>query len=316
MDPLVLIGALVFMTVLTGILVLFRRSPDQALIATRLEAVGVQSMQGLPRDAALAVPFSRRVLVPSLASVWTVLRGLVPAASLPVVRANLAKAGRRYDDPAVWVVKKWLRMLLLGLAGAGLAVLEHRPTLQIAGFGIVGVFFGYISVELGLKGAIRRRQDRIVRSMPETLDLLTITVEAGLGLDQALEAVTRRMRGPLPDEIQMYLNEVSLGQDRLSALRAIGTRTDVLDLRAFTSTLAQAMEFGVSIAGVLRAQSEDARIRHRLRIEERAQKAPVKLLFPLIFLILPALFVAVAGPAFIRFGSQFTLVSPPAAPGR
>lgn len=309
-----LIAALVFATVVVGVLALFRREPARVAVGDRLEAIRAEG--GSTREAALAMPFSQRVLLPSLGTVWTFVRGFIPAASLPLVRANLAKAGRRYEDPAAWIARKWLRMLVFAAAGVVIGAMQRLSGEQVAGLGLGCALLGYVSVELSLRSAIRRRQELIVRAIPDTLDLLTITVEAGLGLDQSLEVVTRQTRGPLADEIKMYLSDVSLGADRMSALRAMGTRTGVADLMTFTSTVAQAMEFGVSIAGVLRAQSEDARARHRARVEERAQKAPVKLLFPLIFLILPAMFVVVAGPAFIQFGKQFGSIGAPAAPGR
>jgi tight adherence protein C len=158
---------------------------------------------------------------------------------------------------------------------------------------------------LSLRRAIQRRQARIVRELPETLDLLTVTVEAGLGLDQALETVSSRRRGPISEEIKVYLDEVGLGGERQAAMKAIGKRTGVEDLISFTSTMVRAMEFGVNTAKVLRVQSDEARTRRRQRIEERAYKAPVKMLFPIIFLILPALFVVVAGPGFVRMYTQF-----------
>jgi tight adherence protein C len=182
--------------------------------------------------------------------------------------------------------------------------------------------FAYLLPELLLRSAILERQSRIIKEMPETLDLLTISVEAGLGLDQALETVTSRRTGPLADEIRTYLDEIRLGRDRQEALKAMGARTGVTDLISLAATLTQAMEYGISIASVLRIQSDEVRTRRRQRIEERAMKAPVKLLFPLIFLIMPALFVVVAAPGLIRAYAQFGSggpggqFSPPQLPSR
>src|SRR5579864_1549927 len=294
------IAALVFGTVLVAVTALLQRSPEKQLVAARLQELGGP---GMVREATLALPFSQRAVMPIGRTVAKVVMRLTPAGSLAGVRANLARAGDRITDPLAWIGWKWLRGAAVGMLA--LALTRRAPFGEPLLFAIAAGLFGYLWPELKLRGAIRRRQARIVRDLPETLDLLTVTVEAGLGLDQALETVSHRRRGPISDEIKVYLDEVGLGGERQAAMKAIGSRTGVEDLVSFTSTLVRAMEFGVNIAQVLRVQSEDARTRRRQRIEERAYKAPVKMLFPLIFLILPALFVVVAGPGFVRIYTQF-----------
>jgi tight adherence protein C len=202
----------------------------------------------------------------------------------------------------VWIAWKWLRAAAFGIVAFVLG--QRVPAGSPPMFAIAAAVLGYLWPEYMLRRNIRRRQARIIRDFPETLDLLTVTVEAGLGLDQALETVAARRRGPISQEISVYLDEIGLGAERQAALRAIGTRTGVEDLVSFTASLVRAMEFGVNIANVLRVQSDEARTRRRQRIEERAYKAPVKMLFPLVFLILPAVFVVVAGPGFARLYTQ------------
>ncbi len=294
------IAVLVFGTVFLATVALLQRSPERQLIATRLKQLGEQ---GMPREATLALPFTQRAVAPVLRSVARLAARLTPAGTLAAVRANLLRAGNRTTDPVVWIAWKWLRAGAFGIVALLLA--RRAPGGTPLLYAIAAGALGYLWSEYALRRAILRRQARIVRELPETLDLLTVTVEAGLGLDQALETVASRRRGPVSEEIRVYLDEVSLGGERQAAMKAIGSRTGVEDLVSFTSTLVRAMEFGVNIAQVLRVQSEEARTRRRQRIEERAYKAPVKMLFPLIFLILPALFVVVAGPGFVRIYTQF-----------
>jgi tight adherence protein C len=295
-----LIAALVFATVLLAATALLQRAPEKQLVAERLREIGAI---GMPREATLALPFSQRVLAPIVGSVAKLVIRLTPAGSLAAVRANLARAGNRRTDPVVWIAWKWLRAFALGVV---VFVLTRRlPGGSPLLFAAAGAGLGYLWPELMLRRTIQRRQTQIIRGLPEALDLLTVTVEAGLGLDQALETVASRQSGPITEEIRVYLDEVGLGGERQAAMKAIGSRTGVEDLVSFTSTLVRAMEFGVNIAAVLRVQSDEARTRRRQRVEERAYKAPVKMLFPLIFLILPALFVVVAGPGFVRAYTQF-----------
>lgn len=296
------IAVLVFASVFMGGMALLLRRPEQQAVADRLLAL---EQQRSPRAAVLALPFHRRVLVPTLRQAVDLVTRFLPPKSLAEVEKNLTMAGRRRADPVVWVLRKYL----VTVAVAGLALVAARyarwPLAQQLLFTAAAGGLAYLWPELTLRRAILDRQARIVRELPETLDLLTISVEAGLGLDQALETVTARRTGPLSDEIRAYLDEIRLGRERHEALKALGARTGVEDLISLTATLVQAMEYGVSIATVLRVQADEVRTRRRQRIEERAMKAPVKMLFPLIFLILPALFVVVAGPGLIRAYAEF-----------
>ena len=142
------------------------------------------------------------------------------------------------------------------------------------------------------------------------MDLLTISVEAGLGFDAALAHVRRNVPGPLSDEFARMLQEMQLGVSRVDAFRHLSDRTDVDELRAFVLAMIQADVFGVSIAKVLRAQAKELRVKRRQRAEEKAQKLPVKLLFPLLFGILPSMFVVIVGPGVIRMLHSFLGINP------
>lgn len=318
MEP-VLIGLMIFATVLLGAFALANRAPERELVAVRLRQI---AQDRSPRSMVLTLPFYRRALIPLVRSSTRIVTRVVPPKSLEVVRTHLAQAGQRYRDPLAWVLLKWLRAGLLGGAGYAVAITQHRPAAVsfLGALALAGL--GYLWPELSVRRKIRRRQARIIKELPETLDLLTISVEAGLGLDQALEVVSTRRPGPLSDEIRGYLDEVRLGSDRRDALKAIGRRTGLEELVSFTGALVQAMEFGVSIATVLRLQADEVRKRRRQLIEERAMKTSIKMLFPIVFLIMPAVFVVAAGPGFIRIYNEFIkpagpgVYSPPGGQGR
>jgi tight adherence protein C len=307
MEPL-LIGLMIFGTVLLGMLALANRSVEREVVAVRLRTI---ALRRAPRSVVLTLPFYRRALLPLVRSSAQFVTRAMPPKSLGAVRMHLAQAGQRYSDPVGWVLRKWLGAGALGALGYVVGNLQHRPvSAQLIGAAALAAL-GYLWPELSIRRRIRLRQARILRELPETLDLLSISVEAGLGLDQALEVVSTRRPGPLSDEVRGYLDEVRLGSDRREALRGLGDRTGLEELISFAGALVQATEFGVSIATVLRLQASEVRKRRRQRIEERAMKTPVKMLFPIVFLILPAVFVAAAGPGLIRIYHEFINPSGP-----
>ena len=167
--------------------------------------------------------------------------------------------------------------------------------------GVLGTFLPDLLVyNLGL-----RRQQEIRKTMPDILDMLTVSVEAGLGFDAALAQVARGGKGPMVGETARVLREMQLGRRRSEALRAMAERTTVLELRTFASAVVQAGELGIPIANVLREQASEMRVKRRQRAEEQAQKVPVKILFPLILCIFPVLFVVVIGPGVLRMIASF-----------
>lgn len=186
------------------------------------------------------------------------------------------------------------------LIGAALGVLLgiHSPALAIL-YAAIGGAAGFFLPDVLLYNAGLKRQEQILMALPDAMDMLTICVEAGLGFDGALAQVARNTRGPLAEEFARTLQEMQIGLSRIEALRKMVGRTSVQELRAFVSALVQASELGIPVARVLREQSNEMRVRRRQRAEETAQKIPVKIMFPVVICLFPALLVIIVGPGVI-----------------
>lgn len=191
---------------------------------------------------------------------------------------------------------------IIGLAYLDLAWGVRGTALAI----VIGI--GIWLPDIVLQRIIEGRQAAIRRALADALDFLVVSVEAGIGLEGAIQRVVQRSRGPLPDELRRVLEQVRLGRSRADALRDMGQRTQVQELMSFVAAIQQAETMGVSIAKVLRTQAEAVRRRRAERAREAAAKLPVKLLFPLVFFIFPALFVVILGPAAIRFADLFRVL--------
>lgn len=197
-----------------------------------------------------------------------------------------------------------------GIVGVVVGILV-APLLPFTGFWVpvmsVVMFSltGYTFPSAGLASRATKRQKEIRKALPDTMDLLTISVEAGLGFDAALAQVVKNVPGPLSEEIARMLQEMQIGVSRTEALRHVNDRTEVPELDGFVLSMIQADKYGVGVAKVLRAQSTDLRQKRRQRAEEVAQKVPLKLLFPMIFLVLPALFIVILGPGAIQVYETF-----------
>ena len=256
---------------------------------------------GSPREEELAKPFSERVLEPLIRWLGRKVDGTTPRRVLDRAAERLAMAGHPAGMRAGWFV-------LMRVAGAASLPLVYLAVLlgmgRAAGIfeAVVLVLFFYFGARLpdiwlGIR--IDERQRQIERALPDALDLLTVCVESGKALDAALAKVSTTAEGPLAREMRQALSEMSLGKMRRDALRDMAKRAGVPDLMAFVAALVQAQQTGVSIAQVLRVQSDVMRMKRRQRAEELAAKAPVKMLFPLLLCILPATFVVILGPAAI-----------------
>ncbi|MGA9747655.1 MAG: type II secretion system F family protein [Nocardioides sp.] len=251
--------------------------------------------------------FNERVLTPLLDRALNVGKKLTPSDHGDRIRKKLEIAG----NPPGWTIDRVTSLKFVGFAVAlvlSLAVsllfgFGFAPTLAVC---VLAALAGYSGPNMYLYQKGYDRTKGIQKTMPDALDLLTISVESGLGFDAALSHVARNTGGPLAEEFQRVLQEMQIGLGRGAALRALGDRTHVPELKGFVSAMVQADALGIPIATVLRVQAREIRTKRRQRAEEQAQKVAVKILIPLIFCILPCLFIAVLGPAAIGIFEAFS----------
>ncbi|MBJ7528676.1 MAG: type II secretion system F family protein [Nocardioides sp.] len=251
-------------------------------------------------------PFAERVLDPLRARALVVGRRITGADAAERIRRKLDLAG----NPAGLTVDKVVSAKVLGavaglVVGVLVALLLGASLGVLLGVGLGALVLGFLGPNLYLYQKTYDRSAQILRELPDAIDLMTISVESGLGFDAALQQVARNTEGPLADEFARVLKEMQIGQGRSAALRGLSERTDVDDLRSFVSAMVQADSFGIPVAQVLRVQSSEMRVKRRQRAEEKAQQVPVKITVPLIFCILPCLFIAVMGPAVISIMDNF-----------
>jgi tight adherence protein C len=262
--------------------------------ATQLAATGVRGQQ-------LQVPFATRVLAPAVDRFARLGRRITPADQVTRLSHRLDLAG----NPAGWDADRVLAAKVVAAAASALLALPvsmlwvNVPAtaipLIVAGAGVLG----WLLPNAVLQNTGQHRSQRIQRDLPDALDLLTISVEAGLAFDAALAQVARKTSGPVAAEFARVLAEVQIGRGRMDALRALSERTDVDELKSFVTAMVQADAFGIPIGQALRVQASEMRVKRRQRAEEKAQKVPVKILFPLMVCIMPALFVVIIGPGAI-----------------
>ncbi|WP_430787540.1 type II secretion system F family protein [Actinoplanes sp. G11-F43] len=230
--------------------------------------------------------------------------------SPPSDRERLVRMLELAGNPVAWPAARVIRlrplaMLVLPLLMAGVGNTFKGQPGAIVG-AILGVALGYGMPLILIYNASIKRQELMQRALPDVMDVLVIGVEAGLGLDSAMDQVARGTRGPIADELHRVLQEMRLGVARSEALRDLSQRTTVRDLRRLVTALIQAGELGISVAPILREHAADQRIRRRQRAEEAAQKVPVKMLFPILFCMFPAIFVVIIGPAVIQLIKTFS----------
>jgi tight adherence protein C len=251
--------------------------------------------------------FTDRVLFPLLARTQRLGRRLTPEDASDRIREKLEKAG----NPFGWTVERVMAGKVVGFAAALIISLIVALALGLGflftlGLVVLASLAGYMAPNMYLYQQTFDRSEKVGRALPDAIDLLTISVESGLGFDAACAQVARNTDGPLSEEFARMLQEMQIGRGRSEALRSMADRTDLPDLRSFVSAMVQADAFGIPIGQVLRVQSSEIRVKRRQWAEEMAQKVPVKILVPLIFCILPCLFIAVLGPAGITVMDSFS----------
>ena len=293
-------AATVFGTVLLLILAL---GSKDASVRSRLDALQGGGPKGGDGPEGLSV--KERLVAPMGDAFVQQLKRVMPAAMLDRTQHRLVLAGEpmtlnSFLSLQAVMTGAFTLLAVLIIMGTGRAL---TPLMLLA---IVGAgFAGYFLTQMWLSQRAGQRQSHITKSLPDAFDLITTCVEAGLGLDAALSRVAEKVEGPFADELTRMLRDVALGKARRKALRELGDRTGVPDLKTFVNAVIQAEHMGSSIGGVLRVQAEQLRVRRRQRAEAQAQKAPVKMVFPLVLFIFPALFIVILGPAGITIMTSF-----------
>src|SRR4051812_8799371 len=300
-----LVGGAVFMALALLIYVVASRIDERSTVRESLRQLDDYQLDN-EREKELLDPLGERVVNPILDAIIGVGRKFWPSGYAENAKRKLIIAGK----PGKADLDRFLaiRVLTIGLipvwafvAFGGFLPLTGKLPMVVFAFLTMASVIGPDAI---LNRQMEERQEVIRKRLPDILDLLTISVEAGLGFDQALDRTVSAVPGPMSDEFARMLGETRAGASRAEALRALEARTDVPEVRSFVLALLQADTFGVSIGRVLRAQSDEMRIRRRQMAQEKAQKAPVKMLIPMVFCIFPALFVVVIGPAILNMRSS------------
>ena len=307
MGPVVFIAFALFVLAGVGLAVFgwARSRQPGSTLEERLADFGTLERPPTLEEIELSQPFSERVLLPILANVAEFAMRLSPRQSTEALQHKLDLAGNPYDLSTYIGIRVLAALLFGGLGIALVFVAKTLPFIQRILLPVVGAGLGFYLPVLSLGRKIRNRQNEIVRSLPDALDLLTICVEAGLGFDAAMARVAAKWDNELSLAFNRVLQEVQLGKLRREALRDMADRMEVQDVSTFVAAIVQAGQLGVSIARVLRIQSDQMRVRRRQRAEELARAATLKILPPVAFLIFPAILIILLGPAAIQLMTVF-----------
>lgn len=280
-----------------------------ALTGERAGATGSRNLRAGPqfvdmRQAVLAHRATDRAVRPAVERLAARASRFTPHGVIAGLERRVLLAG----GPAAWPIERVLAAkLLFGAAGLGIGVLRFvsAPSLGRVLIAAATTAVGYFGPDLALRNTASKRQAQIGMELPDTLDQITISVEAGLGFDAALARSARTGTGPLAEELLRTLQDARAGMSRAQAFKRLIGRTNVAELHHFVLALLQADSYGVPVAQVLRVQSGELRVKRRQKAEEKAMKIPVKVLFPLMVCILPCMFIVIVGPAGIRIARTF-----------
>lgn len=305
---LLLICVFTFISVfMVSFLVLNAYMPLGGSITMRLKALEGITKQRTDIELELAKPFRQRVLSPLISELAAKLTRFTPASMRRLAEDRLNQAaGFGNLGPNEFLLLCGVLACVFPIMIITILKIAGVPGQKAMGLGIGGFSLGFYLPFLLINRKIRARKTSMQKALPDVLDLLTVSVEAGLGFDGALAKLSEKMKGALVDEFGKVLHEIRMGMPRRDALHAMGDRCGVTDLSMFTSSLVQADQLGVSIGNVLRVQSAAMRDKRKQRAEEKAQKAPVKMLFPLVLFIFPTIFIVLLGPALIQIMNVLT----------
>lgn len=304
---LFLISTLMFLMMFILVYVaLTRYAPVAGPAQIRLRALDRLWDQRAGLDEELATPFSQRILSPLTGSVAERLTRFTPRAIRRMSEEKLAAAGGWGGmGPNEFLLLVVFLAMALPMITALTAMAVEAAANKVVAFSLYAMVVGIYLPFFLLNRRIKARRRSMVRDLPDVLDLLTVSVEAGLGFDGALHKLSEKMKGSLVEEFTRLLHEIRVGVPRRSALLAMATRCNAEDVSVFVTSLVQADQLGVGIGNVLRVQSAAMREKRRQRAQEAAMKAPVKMLLPLVLFIFPTIFVILLGPAMIQLIGSF-----------
>jgi tight adherence protein C len=309
--PVATIGLILGIIILAVVLVIAGIRAPQASdpISSRLAEYSISEEAMTLEEIELSQRFTERVMLPIFNKIGMLASRFTPQATLEAARVKLIKAGNPMQlDPAIFIS---LRFVLAVVLGGGLFMvfsISGRNWLQGLAISALFMALGYFMPDLWLSSKISARQKAVFRGLPDALDLLTICVEAGLGFDAAMRKVNQKWEDELALEFGRVIQEIGLGKLRREALRDMADRLDVAEFTSFVAAVIQSEQLGVSMAKVLRIQSDQMRVRRRQMAEEEAHRAPIKMIFPIALLIFPSILLILLGPA-----AMLLLSSPMAA---
>jgi tight adherence protein C len=282
----------------TSEILLERRQLNRALRMVR--AIELPDAAAIRRRE-LALPVHRRIVAPAMVSLARFVRRFTPAGTVDRIEQALRELGSPpgWDAGRVLALKVIVPSVLVGGVVA-MAAFGDMSVGRTVVFAAVLALGGWVMPELVVRSRAAVRQKEIQRSLADGLDLLSITVEAGLGFDSALKRVATEITGPLGHEFHRVVQEVKLGETRIDALRSLADRSSVPELKTFVLAMIQADVLGIAISQVLEIQASEIRLKRRQRAEEQAMKLPVKIIFPVILCIFPSIFIILLGPAAIQ----------------
>ena len=306
---LLLIAVLAFVImVLFSFIFVGSYTAEREDVSLRLKALeGSREESVTVIDEEMSVSFKNRIATPFFNSISRFFSNFFPSKALTNLNRKLLNANGFYGLNAEQFLGLSLIMgIVLSVIIVDLMFITNRPTNKTITYGLVTFAIGLFLPYILLQQKITKRKIALQQELPDVLDLLTVSVEAGLGFDGALVKLSEKMKGQMVDEFNRMLQEIRIRVSRKDALRALAERCDVQDISLFTGALIQADQLGVSISKVLRIQSLDMREKRKQRAEEQGMKAPIKMLFPLVFFIFPTLLIVLLGPAFLQIIATFS----------
>jgi tight adherence protein C len=289
-----------------GLYAILSQAEEKAVVRSSLRQLDDYEVESV-REKELLAPITERALAPFMAGLTGLGKRFTPSGYTDRVRVKLVSAGKSDQES----FDRFMAIRVITVVAAPIAAYFAHKYSPVDGIGhlmLVGLVLAafIMGPDAVLNRQVEERQYAIRTKLPDVMDLLVISVEAGLGFEQALDRTVAAVPGPLTEEFGRMLGEVRAGSSRADAMRALDARTNIPEIRSFVLAILQADTFGVSIGRVLRAQADEMRIKRRQLAQERAQKAPVKMLIPMVFCIFPALFVIVLGPAALSIVDSFS----------